>query len=268
MSALDLTTKQRLHLGLHGLMARLGLDGLKPLRITAEGEGFRLHLVDGSRLVPSALLWRSYRRGWAARLDRLTQEFGLDQAAPFAPDEAVIDVGANVGDFSAAAIRAGAGRVLAVEGDPKVAACLKANLAGAAGLSVETAILWKAEEVVTFHSAPGRADSSIFLPPGDGVVAFQAQARTLDRVAADHGIGRVGLFKMDAEGAEPEVLQGATQVLARTRMVAIDTGPERNGTRTDAACIEILTAAGFTIIDPGHSRRMITMANRAVVKGI
>ena len=260
---LDLTPKQRLHLAAHNLAGRLGLGDLRPLRITPEGEAFRLHLEGGSVLVPSALLWRSYRRAWAARLDRLTREFGLDQAAPFAPDECVIDMGANVGDFTAAALRVGASRVLALEGDPKVAACLRANRGHDPRVTVDCAILWKAEETVTFYSAPGKADSSIFLPPGTGAVAFQAQASTLDAMAARHGIGRVGLFKMDAEGAEPEVLQGATALLARTRMVAIDTGPERNGARTDAACIEILTAAGFRITNPGGGKRMITMAINA-----
>ena len=259
---LDLSAKQRLHLAAHNLAGRLGLGALRPLTITPEGAAYRLHLEGGSVLVPSALLWRSYRRGWAARLDRLAREFGLDQAAPFAPDEAVIDMGANVGDFTAAALRAGAPRVLALEGDPKVAACLRANRPDPR-VTVACAILWKAEETVTFYSAPGKADSSIFLPPGTGSVAFQAQATTLDGVAARHGIGRVGLFKMDAEGAEPEVLQGASAVLARTRMVAIDTGPERNGARTDAACIEILTAAGFRITDPCGGKRMITLAINA-----
>lgn len=259
---LDLTAVQKLHLAAHNLAARLGLESFRPLRIRAadSGPGYILHLQDGRVQVPSALLWRSYRRGWAARLDRLAAEFALMQAAPFAPDEAVIDMGANVGDFSAAALRAGARRVLALEGDPTVAACTRANLGAHPAMTVDCAILWRAVETVTFYSAPGRADSSIFLPPGEGTVSFQAQATTLDIMAEKHGIGRVGLFKMDAEGAEPEVLQGAAAVLARTRMVAIDTGPERNGARTDAACIAILTKAGFRIIDTGPAKRLITVA--------
>jgi FkbM family methyltransferase len=257
-----LTGKQRLHLAAHGVMARLGLDGLRPLRITPEGAAFRLHLQDGSVLVPSPLLWRSYRRGWAARMARLTHEFALDLAAPFAADEWVIDMGANVGDFTHAALRAGATRILAMDGDPVVAACLRANHTANTAVTIENAILWRAAEVVKFYSAPGKADSSIFLPPGEGALAFEAQATTLDILAAKHGIGRIGLFKMDAEGAEPEVLEGATEVLARTRMVAIDTGPERNGARTDAACIAILERAGFRILPDRNDKRMITLAQK------
>lgn len=240
----------------------MGVESFRPLHITPvqPGPGYVLHLQDGRVQVPSALLWRSYRRGWTARLDRLASDFALDRAAPFAADEAVIDMGANVGDFSAAALRAGAARVLALEGDPAVAVCTRANVGDNPAVTVACAILWRAVETVTFHSAPGRADSSIFLPPGAGTVAFQAQATTLDIMAETHGIGRVGLFKMDAEGAEPEVLEGANAVLARTRMVAIDTGPERNGARTDAACIAILTRAGFRILDAGSGKRLITIA--------
>lgn len=257
-----LTPKQKLHLAAHNLMARLGLDRLRALSISPTGDAWRLNLQDGSVIVPSPLLWRSYRRGWTARLDRLSHEFALDMAAPFAPDEWVIDMGANVGDFSAAALRAGATRVLAIDGDPSVAACLRQNHAGNPAVTTENAILWRAPEQVKFYSAPGRADSSIFLPPGEGALAFEAQATTLDLLAAAHGIGPVGLFKMDAEGAEPEVLEGAMAVLARTRMVAIDTGPERNGARTDAACIAILQRAGFTILPDRADKRMITLAKK------
>lgn len=262
MTAPDLTRAQGLHLALHNLIARSGIDGLQPLTLRPDGQGWLLGLRDGQVHVPSALLWRSYRRGWAARLDRLAREFALDRAAPFGRDETVIDVGANVGDFSAAALRAGAGRVLAVEGDPVVAECLRRNHAHAPQVSVERAILWCEPAEITFYSAPGRADSSIFLPPGESLAAFRTMATTLDIVAEAQGVGAVGLLKMDAEGAEPEVLQGAAAVLARTRMVAIDTGPERNGARTDAACIDILRAAGFRIADPGQTRRMITIAIR------
>lgn len=259
---LGLTLTQRLHLGLHNLLARTGVDGLRPLRLTREGEWFALETGGQRVLLPAALLWRSYRRGWQARLDRLTRDFGLGDPFAVGPGDTVIDIGANVGDFARAVAAHGA-QVLAIDGDPTVIACLKRNIEGLSGIDAECAILWKEATEVVFYSAPGRADSSIFLPPGEGVPSFRAQATTLDRIAQARGIGEIALLKMDAEGAEPEVLEGAPDVLARTRAVTIDTGPERNGETTTAACEAILEAAGFRILRDRPGKRIVTLAVRA-----
>jgi hypothetical protein len=69
---------------------------------------------------------------------------------------------------------------------------------------------------------------------------------TLDGLAATLGIGEVAFVKADAEGAEPEVLTGATETLGRTRYIAIDCGPERKGERTFDACSAILAGLGFS----------------------
>lgn len=259
---LGLSLRHRAQLALHNVVARTGIDGLRPVHLRRDGDGFCLTTTGHALHVPSALLWRDYRRGWTARMDRLSQEFGL--AGPFAlqAGDQVIDIGANVGDFALLAQSHGA-RVLSIDGDPAVIACLRRNIADRTKITDECAILWKEATGLTFYSAPGRADSSIFVPPGNGVAAFTTQADTLDAVVARHGLGDIALLKMDAEGAEPEVLQGATATLARTRQVAIDTGPERNGAETGAACAEILRDAGFTLLPSPDTKRRMTFAIRA-----
>lgn len=37
----------------------------------------------------------------------------------------------------------------------------------------------------------------------------------------------IALFKVEAEGAEPEVLEGATRIMDQINYVAVDAGPER-----------------------------------------
>lgn len=261
MDTLDLRLRDRAHLALHNLVARTGLGGLKPVEVSRDGRQFDLSMQGHRLRVPSALLWRSYRRGWDARMQRLAAEFGLDGTFALARGDTVIDIGANVGDFALLAAGQGA-QVLCLDGDPVVVACLNTNTAAIPDITTDCAILWKEACELTFYSAPGKADSSIFLPPGEGVAAFTAQAQTLDAVATRHGLGDIALLKMDAEGAEPEVLQGATEVLARTRHVAIDTGPERNGAETGVECADILRAAGFTLLSPPNTKRRMTFASR------
>jgi FkbM family methyltransferase len=65
----------------------------------------------------------------------------------------------------------------------------------------------------------------------------------LDEYAAQHAIREVAFFKLDTEGMELDVLEGAKQLLARTHVVAMEThGDERH-----RASIERLAAAGFRI---------------------
>ncbi len=262
MNDLGLGFRHRLQLRLHNLIARTGFDGLRPVRLRRDGAMFMLETTGHGMRVPSALIWRSYRRGWAMRQARLAAEFGLGDPFRVGPGDTVIDIGANVGDFAITAAETGA-TVLAIDGDPKVCECLRQNTARISAIRPDCAILWKEECMVTFYSAPERADSSIFLPPGEAVTQFSAQATTLDALARKHEIGEVALLKMDAEGAEPEVLEGGRALLARTRHVAIDTGPERNGEETGAACAAILREHGFDIIRPSNTARKITMATRA-----
>ncbi len=55
----------------------------------------------------------------------------------------------------------------------------------------------------------------------------EVQATTLDRVLDEAGVDPVQLLKLEAEGAEPEVLAGASAHLSRIDYIAADLGPER-----------------------------------------
>jgi hypothetical protein len=46
----------------------------------------------------------------------------------------------------------------------------------------------------------------------------------LDSVFSDNAIA---LFKVEGEGAEPEILRGASQVLSQIKYICVDAGPER-----------------------------------------
>lgn len=258
---LNLSAKNRAHLFLHNFVSRFGVDGLKPVSIKRVGSAFELSTTGHTLSVPAALIWRSYRRGWDARVKRLSAEFALNAPFSVGMNDTVIDIGANVGDFSIAAAQLGA-KVYGFDGDPDVIECNLSNTASFPSIVSECAILWSEETEVKFYSSPGRADSSIFLPPDENALAFTAMATTLDQLADKHQIGEVTLLKMDAEGAEPEVLDGGSETLARTRHVAIDTGPERLGEETAKPCIERLVKMGFRILPHPDPRRKVTLATR------
>ncbi len=115
-------------------------------------------------------------------------------------------------------------------------------------MTVIDALVWKAEEELTFSLAASLADSSVFGAdrPENATGTIRRRATTLDRIAEEHGIDGLAFLKCDAEGAEPEALEGGRDLLRRTARIAIDTGPERNGSRTSDACEALLRDAGFT----------------------
>lgn len=263
MTALDLEPRRLWHMRLHNLAARAGVCDLRPVTVRAEGDHFVVTTEGHEVAVPSATRWMMYRRGWANRLDRLSAQFGVGDRVQVAPGDTVIDIGANVGEFSIAQAARGA-RSYAVEGDPRVFACLLRNIAGISGIVPVPSLLWKEEGDLTFYSEPRRADSSVFRPEtGESVTAITLPATTLDRLAERHGLDRIDFVKCDAEGAEPEVIEGGREVLSRARQVAFDTGAERMGQETGADVERLLRGLGFDVVHDHRLRRKITFGLRS-----
>lgn len=259
---IPLTLKQRLHYRLHNIVAGLGIGPHVPVRMVALHPGYAVDTEGRRIMLPSPLRWRMYRRGLAHRLARLGRQFGVGTMVTLKPGDMVIDIGANVGEFAMACAAHGAS-VRSIEGDPAVFACLRQNTAHLPDVKAYHQVLWSHAEELTFFTAPARADSSVIADPTDpAYVPIKVQARPLDAMAADEGWGDIALFKCDVEGAEPEVLSGATEVLRRTRVVAVDTGPERLGQETHDAVAKILTDLGFAVTRDTSQKRKITFGIR------
>jgi FkbM family methyltransferase len=78
--------------------------------------------------------------------------------------------------------------------------------------------------------------------------ATAVEADTLDNVwKSMHGAQLVDFLKMDIEGAEYEALQGAKQMLSKTRYAVIAAYHLRDGTRTAWRVAHDLQAAGFEV---------------------
>jgi FkbM family methyltransferase len=152
-----------------------------------------------------------------------------------------VDIGANLGEWTIPLARAvgAAGRVLAAEPAPRSAAALEATLAANA--------LRQAEVV---RCAVGDHDGSIeFAVPivtsvridtgtarlgaaGVDHESFNVPLRSLDSLAAERGFDRLDLIKIDVEGHERQILDGARAVLDRYRpTLVIETGHEAEADR-------------------------------------
>ena len=140
----------------------------------------------------------------------------------------VVDAGAHIGAFTLmAARRVGpAGRVLSFEPSPGTQEVLRSNVRfnGLSWVKIFPAALADASGTAPFYVASATAESpfSDTLTPLPGRAQVEVPVRRLDDVLAEEGITSVDLLKMDVEGAELRLLEGASKTLARTQRVVME----------------------------------------------
>ena len=137
----------------------------------------------------------------------------------------VVDIGANFGYYTL--LMGGAvgteGQVVAVEPNPATANVLRQTvlLNGMQGhVEVhETALGAHASETVTLFTPKDEPKNSLVIDgPADGATSVAVASTTLSALT---GARRIDLIKIDAEGAEPEILIGMLDVLRRDRPLLV-----------------------------------------------
>lgn len=154
--------------------------------------------------------------------DAAVAGFLAARAAARAP-AAYVDVGANVGVFTATVARAtaGSGYGFAFEPVPATAARAAATVAlnSLTNVTVVQAAVSDAEGEITLFT-PSNNSSLCSIDPaaaGRRVAGISVSCVTLDGLAAEGVLPQVGVLKIDVEGAEPSVLRGAADLLTRDR---------------------------------------------------
>jgi FkbM family methyltransferase len=201
-----------------------------------------------------------YAKGVQSRIDTLGRIYGLS-ACNLKAEDVVIDCGANIGELSALVRQRYGCDVISVEPEPAEARCISLNAPGVR--EVVNAALWKEAGELSFYSKNRSADSSIFETEEYDHVT-KVQTLRLDDLAARHGLARIKLLKLEAEGAEPEILLGATETLQRIEYISADLGPERGLAQesTAAPVCNLLFAAGFEMISIYPKRLVFLFRNR------
>ena len=146
--------------------------------------------------------------------------------ARLTPGAVAIDIGANLGEWTIplACAVGPAGRVLAIEPMPRNAAALAKTLAANALHQAELLRLAVGDHdgtaelaVPVVISARSDTGTARLGKAGPGEEAVGVELRTLDRIVAEHRLDRVDLVKIDVEGHERRVIEGAAASLARFR---------------------------------------------------
>ena len=205
--------------------------------------------------------WR-YRQGLICKLDGLANEYLLGHI-DFHDGDYVVDCGANVGEVGTWLKRVNKSlNVISIEPEEAEAECCDLNVYGGEAETIRKA-LWREEGILTFYSKNGSGDSSLF-----ETTQFESTrevvATSLSSLVKERNIPTVKLFKLESEGAEPEILAGAEDCLERVEYISADLGPERgvNEETTAAAAINFLLSRNFSLVDVFPDRLVCLFRNK------
>jgi FkbM family methyltransferase len=175
------------------------------------------------------------------------------------PGDGFVDVGANIGYFSAAAspLVGSRGSVVAIEALPDTHSLLRQNMARNGLSNVRTACVaaWDCEATLELYSgAQGPTGTTTAYPEWadrwDLAPAAKVPAKRLADVLSDREIEQARVVKIDAEGAEWRVVKGFVDALPRCRPdleLVMEIAPallEQDGASA-AALVALLGEFGF-----------------------
>lgn len=173
--------------------------------------------------------------------------------------DTVFDIGANVGGLSVALSRmvGSKGRVVAFEANPfllpRLHEDLRAN--GARNVQVVPRAVWsRAEQVLSFYcEESAHAAGSSLLVHDANAREVKVETTTIDAWCAAERV-RPTVLKIDVEGAEHQVLQGAQALLRRAPPVIVLEYRPQHDVRADV--LELLTHFDYTFFDTNTLERV------------
>lgn len=204
-----------------------------------------------------------YFLGVEYHLRRLAEQYGLSNV-PLREGATAVDVGANAGEFTSLLAQLGL-RVTAFEPDPTDFRALESNVPQSRRYSVA---LWSYETELELYLANDSGDTSLFEPAEGYLGSIRVKTSTLDELLHEEETSeRIQILKLEAEGAEPEILLGGISTLKRTEWVLADLGFERGpgGQSTLPEAISILIPLGFTLVDVKPPRLVAVFRNSVLL---
>ena len=247
------------------------LCGRNNLKIAYKADHFQVSELHNGKFI----LWsfpRSNRiRGWLYagglinRANDLAEGYGINKLN-FKDDDLIIDCGANFADLwlylnttkknlQYIAIEPGFDEFQAISRN------LDFNSSQISSQGFDVALSDHSGSSVFYYS-PNGADSSLVKPFGDSK-EYNIECITLTKLLFDLDLSNryIKLLKLEAEGWEPEILEGASEIISKIEYIAADVGPERgeNKENTLSNVANILYKHNFLIYSSQITGYRITL---------
>lgn len=223
----------------------------KSKRYSAISDQYKLHFYHPKQA------HMAYHKGIDFRAIDLAESYLLHKIN-FVDGDVVVDCGANVGDlklyFRKKNILI---EYIGFEPSPLEYECLKMNVQPSETHNIG---LWHEDNFLSFYVSSEGADSSFIEPPKYDEIK-KIPTRRLDRILNKN----IKLLKVEAEGAEPEVLFGCEDLLSRIQYISADLGCERGieQVSTLAPVVNYLLSKNFELIEVNHSRINALFKNKS-----
>ncbi len=159
--------------------------------------------------------------------------------------DTVIDCGGFIGAFSKS-IAASAGRVFIFEPSPVNFEAVKDNLSECQNVKPLNLGLFNNGQIMEMNLSKTCVDDSLLEPDMESTgEKVQVNVVRLDEWARENNVEKIDFLKLEAEGVENEILEGAENILIRK--IAADASPERNGKSNAEDLKETLRKRGYEI---------------------
>ena len=199
----------------------------------------------------------SYKNGLDARAREIGKAYMLNEI-DFMENDYIVDCGANVGDlllyFKHKNIKI---NYLGIEPSPEEYSCLRIN---AKDYTHSNIGLWNKKAEKTFYISSDGADSSLITPSTfDSKIVIKCDR--LDNLLSANK--NIKLLKLEAEGAEPEGIDGASKILKNIEYISADLGPERGveNLETYSDVTNLLYKNDFSLIKINPERLSVLYKN-------
>ncbi len=207
-----------------------------------------------------------YLGGIEERIKNLViYEYLIDDTVEINIDEIIIDVGANIGEFSKFFSSKGY-KVYSFEPDAIEFGALEKNVDNAFNVG-----LWNENTFLEFYSDNDTGDSGFIRSKSNYDQKYVMEViRLSDFILSNHenSGSSIGLIKVESEGAELEVLEGCLELFPFTKYITVDCGFER-GFKSESTLpqvVNFLTQNGFDILNVSRTRLVILLKNRKEVE--
>jgi FkbM family methyltransferase len=231
--------------------ARLSWDGENFIVRDKEIDNFK-HKIRHQRQCNSA-----FQFGVNKRVQNLVDCYFLNEIE-FRDGDIFIDCGANVGDlkiwFDLKKIKI---EYKGFEPSPVEFHCLKENVKPSAVFNVG---LWNETGELEFYVSSQGADSSLIEP-----VSFDERIKVRIEKLESYVNSKVKLLKLEAEGAELEVLEGLGEKINLIEYISGDLGYER-GIKCEGTLVPVtnyLLERGFELVNVSHGRICALYKNKS-----
>lgn len=203
-------------------------------KIWEKGEGV-FYVSSYNQVYRGSAAWRDWK------LDRYSYNGFVEPEV----GDTIVDIGAFRGEFTLA-VAPIAERVVSFEPDPQNLGFLVNNVNKFNNIGVSSIGLWKENKIMSFNMGGDSTDSSILdIDSNQTKSQIHIQARRVNQAFDEIGMESVDFVKLDAEGAEPEVVTGIPD--SNIDKIAVDCTSERYGESTTEEVQDILLNNGFEV---------------------